>query len=175
VQVLALGISRLGLQWAAESDIMVLVRAGDTAHHIHLLGVRVMKTVTELMRELEVKGQTSKNAKQVIELLLEGSREDNERDVKRVEEMYRWIDRSMIEMLKEMVEEHAGEATHGGDGFYETDTKEDRMRDFIGYFWFSKYKDQHEAIMKEWEEKKQLKTGKMATCRVNTDIMLDLG
>ena len=134
-----------------------------------------MKTVSQLMGELEVGGQTTINARQVIELVLESSREGNEKNEKRAERIYSWMRKDMLETLAKMFEEYLGEATHGGDDMVEKYTKEERMQDFIGYAWFSKYQEMHEADMKAWEEKKKLKTGEMATCRIPTDITLEIG
>jgi len=127
------------------------------------------------MEELEVGGQTTINARQIIELVLESSREGNEKNEKRVERMYSWMRKDMLEKLAEMFEEYLGEATHGGDDMVEKYTQEERMLDFIGYYWFGKYQEKHEADMKEREEMSKSKTGKMATCRVNADITLDVG
>jgi len=128
------------------------------------------RTVKELMEELEVGGQTTINARQVIEVIHEG---ETERDEERIQGMLTFAKNTLMLYLGKVFDDYFEEASHDDQVQLLGHTREERLADFIQFAYHSN--EDAQALHPTSEEKKQLKTGKMTTCRVNADIMLDLG
>jgi len=129
-----------------------------------------MKTVSQLMEELEIGGQTTINARQVIEVIHEG---ETERDEEITQRMLTFARSTLMLCLGKVFDDYFKEASHEDQVQLLGHTREERLADFVQFAYHSN--EDAQALHPTSEEKKQLKTGTMTTCRVNADIMLDIG